>query len=328
MSYSDGQGNPGSSSDQTSAARGSSSAGSGPTTCPNCGREFEGVYCPSCGQEADPSVTVTGVAGDFFREFADLEGGFWATLVGLTLRPAAVLRRYLRGARAGLVSPGRYLLAALVISYGTLWVLVWAGFLQTPGSYLDSAALSEADQQAVRVFAEAIPRVYQSQWFHIGITLVTAGLFALILRRLFDEELRSGAEALASSAFLVGHATMLGTGVLLVSVPPLSLALGRPVAITTQSGIALLVAVLYVGTAVYGFRPGWKDATKAVFGVIGVQIETIGAAGLVAAGYALWSTTSSGTLSPDGAVFLGVVSTLYALPLLLHACVEAYYRLR
>lgn len=273
-------------------------------------------------------MTVTGVAGDFVRELADIEGGFWATLVGLTLRPAEVLKRYLRGIRVGLMSPGRYLLASVVISYGMQWVLVWTGILQTPGAYLDSASISEADEPVAKAYAEAIPQIYQSQWFGIGITLVTAGLFTLILRRLLSDEIASWAEALASSAFMVGHATVLGAGIMLLLVPLLFLSTGEPVAITTQSAVALLVTIIYVGTAIYGFRSAWREVAKAVLGVIWVYIETVAAASLVALGYALWSAATSGTLSPDGAVFLGIASALYALPLLLHAGVEAYYRLR
>lgn len=298
------------------------------TECPNCGREFEGTYCPDCGQKSNPSVAVTDVVGDFTRELVDIEGGFQATVIGLTLRPAEVLKQYLRGARVGLMSPGRYLLASVVISYVAQWVLVGTGTLQTPGAYLDSAAISETDEQVAKAYAEAIPQIYQSQWFGVGITLVTAGLFALVLRRLLSDEIPSGAEALASSAFLVGHATVLGAGGLFLLVPLLSLSTGEPVAITTQSAVALLVMIIYVGAAIYGFHSAWKDVVKATLGVIWVQIETIAAANLVALGYALWSVTSSGTLSPEGAVFLGVLGMLYALPFLCHAGVEAYYRLR
>ncbi|MFB6232335.1 MAG: hypothetical protein ABEL04_14390 [Salinibacter sp.] len=64
------------------------------TECPNCGRIFAGDYCPTCGQEADPSSSVAGVIGGFFRELVDLENGFGATLVGLTLRPGQELANW------------------------------------------------------------------------------------------------------------------------------------------------------------------------------------------------------------------------------------------
>jgi len=82
--------------------------------CPNCGRVFTGTYCPDCGQEADPSVSATGVIGGFFRDLIDVDDGVWPTVVGLTLRPGKTLQRYLSGIRKGLTSPGQYLLAAVV----------------------------------------------------------------------------------------------------------------------------------------------------------------------------------------------------------------------
>ena len=100
--------------------------------CPNCGHEFTGNYCPECGQEADPSATVVEVIGGFFRELVDLEHGFWPTFVGLTLRPGAVLRDYLSGVRAGLISPGRYLLAAVVVDVGDDRLFAWIGAEDPP----------------------------------------------------------------------------------------------------------------------------------------------------------------------------------------------------
>jgi len=98
-----------------------------PVECPNCGREFTGTYCPDCGQEVDPSVSAAEMIGGFFRELVDLESGVWPTFVGPTVRPGEVLRRYLSGVRAGLISPGRYLLAAVVVNFGTEQFLVWIG---------------------------------------------------------------------------------------------------------------------------------------------------------------------------------------------------------
>jgi len=67
-----------------------------PIECPNCGHEFTGNYCPECGQEANPSVSIAEVIGGFFRQFGDLDHGFWPTFVGLTVRPGdARMSRYL-----------------------------------------------------------------------------------------------------------------------------------------------------------------------------------------------------------------------------------------
>jgi hypothetical protein len=118
--------------------------------CPNCGDEFEGTYCPNCGQEADPSVSATGVVGGFFRELVDIEHGFWPTFVGLTLRPGATLRQYLSGVRKGLASPGRYLLAAIVVEVSVERVLAWTGASRDPFG-LDSGSDPSADGGAESV---------------------------------------------------------------------------------------------------------------------------------------------------------------------------------
>lgn len=297
------------------------------TECPSCGTTFASDYCPSCGQAADPSVSATAVIGGFFRELVDVENGFWPTLVRLTLHPGKTLRRYLDGARGSLVSPGRYLLASVIISFSASWILLRTGALQvpTPPSSSDS---SEVPARALGIFAEIAQQSLQSQWIQIGLTLVAVGLFASVLRRLLGEELTTWGRALAGSAFLIGHATVLGTAVLLASVPLLFLLKGEPVAVVTQSAVSLLVTTVYVGTALHSFRPAWKNTAKATLGILWVQVETVGTLTVVAAGYAFWKIVSSGTLSFSGAVLLGTVGALYALPLLVHAGVEAYYRLQ
>jgi hypothetical protein len=98
-----------------------------PVECPNCGHEFTGSYCPECGQEANPSVSIAEVIGGFFRQFGDLDHGFWPTFVGLTVRPGEVLREYLGGLRKGLMGPGRCLLTAPVLDIGADRLLVWIG---------------------------------------------------------------------------------------------------------------------------------------------------------------------------------------------------------
>jgi hypothetical protein len=88
-------------------------------TCQNCSRRFVGNYCPNCGQEADPPDSVLGALSIFFRELIDIEGGLGPTLWALTARPGHALSRYIGGARQRLMHPGRYLLAAIVVAFGT-----------------------------------------------------------------------------------------------------------------------------------------------------------------------------------------------------------------
>ncbi|WP_158705128.1 DUF3667 domain-containing protein [Salinibacter altiplanensis] len=240
----------------TSSDTDASSSGDERVQCPSCAREFQGNYCPDCGQEVRPSVTVGDVVGDFLRGIVDVEGGFSATLAGLTVRPAAVLRRYLRGARAGVMSPGRYLLASVVVTFVSVRGLIWVGALEDPGAYDEPAvgadAGTEVDLQAFNAFFDATTQILQTQWFVVGITLVSTGLLALVLRHVLDRALSSVAEALAVSAFLSGHVGLLSIGALL----PLSLATraatGHPAGYLAQAGIGLVIATLYVGSVIYG----------------------------------------------------------------------------
>jgi len=95
--------------------------------CANCSHSFAGTYCPNCGQKRGSSVTVLDLVSGFFREVMDLEGGFWPTVKGLTLHPGRTLQRYLSGARRSYMHPGRYLLAAIVVSTLVMQGLTWAG---------------------------------------------------------------------------------------------------------------------------------------------------------------------------------------------------------
>jgi hypothetical protein len=120
-----------------------------PVECPNCGREFANNYCPECGQEADPSASVVEVIGGFFRELVDVEHGFWPTFVGLTLRPGEVLQQYLSGVRAGLISPGRYILVAVVVSAGTRQFSRWIG--ASPPPVVDPYMTADCKRDAFEV---------------------------------------------------------------------------------------------------------------------------------------------------------------------------------
>jgi len=97
-------------------ANNGSPGGDASVVCANCSHRFDGTYCPDCGQKRDASVTVLDLVSGFFREVMDLEGGFWPTVKGLTLRPGRTLQRYLSGARRSYMHPGRYLLASIVIA--------------------------------------------------------------------------------------------------------------------------------------------------------------------------------------------------------------------
>lgn len=309
----------------------SEAAPSGASACPNCGTPSPGTYCPNCGQQVDPELSAANVIGGFVREFADVERGFWPTLVGLTLRPRAVLREYLGGARRRFANPGRYLLVAAVVSYGTTVLLRWADVSRPPFAGLRGRTEDGIAEAALDIAREVLR--YRELLMHAGY-LVAAAFLAALLWRLFRGALRRPTEALALSGFLTGHAVLLKTvvGDLLYKVP-VSLYAGGPV-----EGMPILGPVLvsgYVGGVSYRyFGPGWTAAAKEAFagGWAVVELYSLlfalffgGVAGL------LWRAPGAylpaEETDPSTAVLaFAMLAALSALPLLLHAAGELYSR--
>jgi hypothetical protein len=307
--------------------------------CPNCRHEFTGNYCPECGQEADPSATVVEVIGGFFRELVDLEHGFWPTFVGLTLRPGAVLRDYLSGVRAGLISPGRYLLAAVIVSVGVDQFLAWIGASPPPGADSEASPSPngpEAEEgigKALEVVGEQISALSGGSYGPIALALLITGLLAVLLYHLFGDEMKRMGEALGVSSFLAAHATFLDVGADLLYVPVASLYAGHPI-----EGSPLLWATIvagYVGFASHqGFGPDWESALKGAFAVVWTVVETFSVVFVLAVVYAAGLMVVYPGYVPSETPTWVVVATyvtgslLCALPLFLHAGVELYYRWR
>ena len=313
--------------------------------CPNCGRRFVGDYCPECGQEADPSTSATGVIGGFFREFVDLENGFWPTFVGLTFRPGEVLRDYLSGVRAGLISPGRYLLAAVVVGVAADQFLGWIGASAPPwaeseaptspnGTTSDAAGAAGGFDEAFETAVDQVGFLITGPQLRIAGVLLLTVLFAALLYRLFGDRLEKMGEALAVASFLTAHAIFLSTGAELLYVGAASLYAGQPA--ESPSFLNLTILFGYIGLASYrGFGPGWKSGLKGGFAGVWALVEvgsvllaagTLYACGLVLlypGRYVPTGSTSSEELVE--AVFVGLK---VAIPLLLHVGVELYYRLR
>lgn len=299
------------------------------TECPNCGRVFTGTYCPDCGQEADPSVSVTDVLGGFFRELADTEGGLWNTLVGLTMRPGKALSRYLGGARKGLLNPGRYLLVACTVYFAAHWGLTQSGLEAPP-----SSQIPQTDHELLGpVISDILVGVVGSQEYHFAYGLVAVGFLALLLWRLFRDELKKGAEAVALASFLIGHTLILVAGVRLVYISGVYLITGRPVGVPFLLSIGATVG--YPAAAIWSyFGGGWWNLAKGAFSAIWTFVDLVSLGAAIFMGYGIWL----GRTYPDKYVsyeigietFVDVLFTagiLCSVPLLLHLWVEGYYRL-
>jgi hypothetical protein len=296
--------------------------------CPNCGHVFTGNYCPDCGQEADPSVSATGVIGGFFRELVDVENGFWPTFVGLTLRPGETLQQYLSGVRKGLISPGRYLLAAVVVAVGTRQIGRWIGTEPPP---VVDPYMTTADGKREAFGASAVYFSSATEQVPILPFLLIAVPFALSLWTLFRDRFTRGAESLAVGSFLMGHTMLLAEGIDLAFMGADHLSGGPSVELPFLAVIVFMTA--YVGIACWEcFGPGWKPAAKGVFGVAWAWAEVFATVVVVFAGTAVWLVRAY-----PGAYYafdpgetqiwvLLAVAGICSVPLLLHAGVEAYYR--
>ena len=295
--------------------------------CLSCGRMFSGTYCPDCGEEVGGSLTMGDVAGDAFREVSEIRGGFQATLVGFTVRPGEVLQEYLSGVRRRYMSPGRYLVVAVILVLGITQGLTWLG-LQKP--LADSVMIMEQSSG----FMKEVTQLTQSQWYALVTVFISAGILGFLFRRIFAEKLRRGAEALAVGVFLAAHASVLSAGIRLLLVPSVFLWKGTAVDPSVPTSVGSLIMVLYPAVAAHrGFGTNWKSAVKGVLGSAWAYIETIGIVGIASFWYVFLTTPSlreglSGEAGITPLVVAGIMTVIYLIPLFLHAGMEAYYRLR
>lgn len=214
---------------QADVDRGKSSEGDDPVqthSCSKCGREFVGNYCLECGQATSRELSTTEVISESVREFIDVEREFWKTPKALMIRPGTALQAYLSGARGCPISPGRYLLVAVVICYGVDQALTWIG---GRASLSDQASgrVSEGTSALIREVRVAAWRVFGSQGARIAVNLLLVGLRSLVLWRLFRTKLDRGAEVLTLGGFLIGHAVLPEAAAKVVYAPLVYLGTGR-----------------------------------------------------------------------------------------------------
>jgi len=262
--------------------------------CPNCGRIFAGNYCPSCGQEADSSISFLDVVSGFFREPVDLESGVGPTFVGLTLAPGKTLRRYLEGERKQFATPGRYLLGAAVVSAlltGPPLRLVhpfWNGLVWRAEYYV---SVGVGKGTAMTKLYEGVLEAVSSQVFLVVTILISTSLLAHLLQRLFNRQMGRFPEALAASAFLIGHVSVLEKGALLLAISTVGSVVIQfsPMLRGLFGALVSTVVVLgYVGWWGDELGPGWRGAVGGAFAAGWAQAEAtlLGAAAL--GGYFLW----------------------------------------
>lgn len=296
--------------------------------CPNCGRMFVGDYCPSCGRKAEATASTSRIVEDFARELFDIERGFLDTLWALTLCPGPSLREYLDiGRESRLMSPGRYLLATIVINSVTYWGLGQIGFFQPRGQ----SAGDPAPGKPTGSLEPAFGALFNQQEVIILSMAVLACLLAAALGRLFNQQIREGPAAVALGSYLIGHTLVLSAG----AGPPIAvgwyLAAGLPPP-EIPSWLYAAVAVPYTWIATRStFDSERRAGLKAAVSIFWAAAEFAAVSTVAFCGWGLWIWQMQPVGAPEveippiglattGGVALGA--------LFLHAGVEVYYRLR
>lgn len=299
-------------------------------TCSKCGHVFAGNYCPECGQKAIPAASIPGVMSGFFRSVTDIEQGLWSTLVGLTIRPGRTLSQYLGGVRGGLVQPGRYLFLACVAYFAVHWGLERIGVRAPITETLGLSGETGLDL----VFADSIGMFIRQQEYHFAHGLVAVGLLAVLLWRLFREELDDGASALVLGTYLVGHTLVLATLLRLLYLPLAWLVTGHPA--STPFVLGFTVYALYPVVAIAScFGVTLKNVLKSGFAATWSFVDLVSLLGAGSMGYGIWlAQTYPDTYVPaempvgQFTLILGLTGGILAVPVVLHLLVEGSLRLR
>jgi hypothetical protein len=288
---------------------------------------------------------VLGVLSVFFRELVDIEGGLWPSMWALTARPGVALSRYLSGARQGLMHPGRYLLASIVVAFGTDRAFTWLG-MRTPYDERVSGFVTETESSEVEPVADevqslvtwAAERVLESQVFLIAGYLLLTGFLSLTIWRLFRRHFQRGTQAVAFSALVVGHTVFLSTVAELLYFPADYLRAGPTSGLPTKALVVITaVYVAFVTTRTFG--GGWKSSAKGLLAIGWAGLEQVLVQGIVIGGYFAWiiyarlgdELSAEGTFKISGDTMAMAVPILPAvaillIPFALHAGLEFYYR--
>lgn len=100
------------------------SAGAVEDPCRNCGAPLGGArYCGACGQRRAQPLEVGRLLAEGAGQLASLDNAWWHTLRELTLRPGAMVRRYVAGERKRFVNPILYMVTMATVLLAALNLL-------------------------------------------------------------------------------------------------------------------------------------------------------------------------------------------------------------
>lgn len=180
---------------------------SGPVTCLNCGRTFEGHFCSGCGQKASTRrFTLHHIFHDLFHAWAHFDSGIWRLARDLTVRPAIVVQEYLEGRRKTYFGAMQYLVITMALS---TFLTVQFRLMMPSEGVLDAASQG---------FSE-----FTTRYFNL-IMFLAVPIQALFSKMLFKKAGYFYAEHLVINAFISGHRALffsLAIGPLIIFLRPL-----------------------------------------------------------------------------------------------------------
>jgi hypothetical protein len=177
--------------------------------CLNCQQPLAGPYCHQCGQATSTQRFAFGhLASEVWASFTNLDRGLWATVRGLTLRPATTIGAYLDGRRATYYNWLKYLL--LMVGLATLVTLSAKGFQELYKASFASSSQALANTEAAQ--ADNIPAQKFSEQFQALlfsnynlVYLAFLPFITLFSHWLFRGRGRHLAEHLVIQAYLFAH---------------------------------------------------------------------------------------------------------------------------
>jgi len=188
-----------------------------------------------------PRLTMGLVLHGIVERFFDLDKGWLRTARELTLRPGAMIGRYVRGVRKVYANPFAYLVVGTAVS---ILVQKAVGFQER----MIATSHNRMMESPLQVeFANRFSELFSQNGLYVSIGIIVP--LALLLRLFF---LRSGyniAECFVFALYSVGHLALLGFILI-----PLYLLLPPSPAIAGIAGIS--VAVAYTSFAARGFFSG------------------------------------------------------------------------
>ncbi|MEM7245781.1 MAG: DUF3667 domain-containing protein [Acidobacteriota bacterium] len=166
-------------------------------TCLNCRAELVGPYCAACGQRhRGERLTARELVQELLETLLSVDSRLWRTLVDLSHRPGLMARHYVWGARRRYLNPMGYLLACVAFYYllasvtGFNSMEVWRPI---EGEPLPADGFMGFLQENERILITG-----------------TVPLLVVFFTLAFWSCDRTLAESAAFTAFVTGHATLLG----------------------------------------------------------------------------------------------------------------------